>query len=65
MELSNLQRVDMYEKIRIEKLKTENANVIVNWCKDKDEDFLRQWAGRGYIYPLTETQISERLEDLF
>ena len=24
MELSNLQRVDMYEKIRIEKLKTEN-----------------------------------------
>ena len=53
----------MYEKIRIEKLKAENANVIVNWCKDKDEDFLRQWAGRGYIYPLTETQISERLED--
>lgn len=53
----------MQEKIRIEKLKTDNANVIVNWCKDRDADFLRQWAGRGYVYPLTENQIIERLED--
>ncbi|MBP3414865.1 MAG: hypothetical protein J6L81_06695, partial [Clostridia bacterium] len=50
----------MCEKIKIEKLNPDNAETIVNWCKDKDEDFLRQWAGMGYSYPLTQNQICER-----
>lgn len=49
--------------ISIEKLKQDNASVIVSWCNNKDEDFLRQWAGRGYIYPLTEKQILDRVAD--
>lgn len=51
----------MCEKIKIEKLNPDNADIIVNWCKDKDENFLRQWAGMGYSYPLTKNQICERL----
>ena len=53
----------MSETIKIDKLKPQNAGAIVNWCKDKDEDFLRQWAGNGYAYPLTEEQICSRLSD--
>lgn len=53
----------MHEEIRIEKLKPDNASIIVSWCKDKDEDFLRQWAGSGYSYPLTENQICARLAE--
>lgn len=49
--------------ILIEKLKPENASKIVSWCQDKDADFLMQWAGRGYIYPLTEKQIFDRVEE--
>jgi len=53
----------MCETIKIEKLKTCNINTIVHWCSGRDEDFLRQWAGNGYVYPLTENQIRSRLEN--
>ncbi|MBP3923383.1 MAG: GNAT family N-acetyltransferase [Ruminiclostridium sp.] len=53
----------MNEEIKIKKLDNKNIKAIVNWCKDKDADFLMQWAGAGYIYPLTEEQISKRLYD--
>ena len=47
--------------IRIEPLEKKDASCIVAWNTGKDADFLTQWAGRGYRYPLTETQITERL----
>lgn len=43
-------------------LEKTDANRIVDWNKGKDADFLTQWAGRGYRYPLTEEQITERLD---
>ncbi len=51
----------MYEPIIIEKLKAEHAHRIVDWCRDTNADFLAQWAGTAYCYPLTEQQIVERL----
>ena len=42
-------------------LEKKDVNCIVAWNAGKDADFLTQWAGRGYRYPLTETQITERL----
>ena len=50
-------------KVIINRLNSNNTHLIVNWCKDKDEYFLRQWAGNGYSYPLTEQQICDRLAD--
>lgn len=47
--------------MEIQKLKIDNIENIVNWCKDKDADFLTQWSGRGYQYQLTEEQIINRL----
>jgi RimJ/RimL family protein N-acetyltransferase len=42
-------------------LEKKDASRIVEWNKAKDADFLTQWAGRGYCYPLTVEQITERL----
>lgn len=53
----------MYETVKINRLNPKNTHLIVDWCKDKDEDFLRQWAGNGYCYPLTEKQICDRLSE--
>lgn len=47
--------------MEIQRLKLSNINNIVNWNQNKDADFLFQWAGRGYEYPLTEEQIVDRL----
>jgi RimJ/RimL family protein N-acetyltransferase len=47
--------------IRILPLEKKDAHCIVEWNRGKDTDFLMQWAGRGYQYPLTEEQITERL----
>lgn len=49
--------------MKIQKLKIENIENIVNWCQDKDADFLTQWAGKGYEYPLTKKQIEDRLSE--
>jgi RimJ/RimL family protein N-acetyltransferase len=48
--------------IRIEPLEKKDTRRIVAWNKAKDADFLTQWAGRGYCYPLTVEQITERLD---
>lgn len=53
----------MCETVKINPLNPNNAHLIADWCKCKDEDFLRQWAGNGYSYPLTEQQICDRLAD--
>ena len=47
--------------IHIVPLEKNNANCIVAWNKGKDADFLTQWAGRGYRYPITEEQITARI----
>lgn len=47
--------------MEIQRLELSNINNIVNWNQNKDADFLFQWAGRGYEYPLTEEQIADRL----
>ena len=49
--------------MKIQKLKIENIENIVSWCQDKDADFLTQWAGKGYEYPLTKKQIEDRLSE--
>jgi RimJ/RimL family protein N-acetyltransferase len=46
--------------IRIVPLEKNNANRIVTWNTGK-ADFLTQWAGRGYRYPITEEQITARI----
>lgn len=38
-------------------LDEENAECIVKWNAGKDADFLMQWAGLGFTYPITEEQI--------
>ena len=48
--------------IRIIPLEKKDASRIVDWNKAKDAGFLMQWAGRGYCYPLTVEQITERLD---
>jgi RimJ/RimL family protein N-acetyltransferase len=47
--------------IRIVPLEKNNVKYIVAWNQGKDTDFLTQWAGRGYQYPITEEQIIARL----
>lgn len=47
----------------IQKLEAKNAANIARWCEGKGKDFLAQWAGRGYEYPLTAEQITARLAD--
>lgn len=49
--------------INIKLLQKEHAAEIVKWCSNKDADFLTQWAGRGYSYPLNEEQLINRLDD--
>lgn len=47
----------------IQKLEAKNAANIARWCEGKGADFLAQWAGVGYEYPLTAEQITARLAD--
>lgn len=36
---------------------------IIEWNKGCSKDFLIQWTGRGYEYPITVEQIKERMEN--
>ena len=47
--------------LRIVPLEKNNASSIVTWNMGKDADFLIQWAGQGYRYPITEEQITARI----
>ncbi len=42
-------------------LREKNIEKIVAWNQDKGADFLRQWAGLGYHYPLSVRQVTTRL----
>ena len=42
-------------------LENSDAKSIVQWNSKKDADFLQQWAGRGYMFPITEQQIVDRI----
>lgn len=48
--------------IEIVALTKEDAKNIVKWNRGTDADFLQQWSGRGYHYPITEQAIKERIE---
>jgi RimJ/RimL family protein N-acetyltransferase len=47
--------------ICITPLEKKDVSSIIAWNEGKGADFLTQWAGRGYRYPLMEEQITERL----
>lgn len=48
--------------IEIVDLTGEDASHIVKWNRGTDADFLQQWSGRGYHYPITEEAIKDRIE---
>ena len=39
--------------LEISELSREDAKMIVKWNEGLDEDFLYQWAGPGYTYPIS------------
>lgn len=49
--------------IEIQPLEKSDAGLIVEWNADKDADFLTQWTGNGYAYPITESQIITRINE--
>ncbi len=48
--------------MRILPLENIDAELIVRWNNKKTADFLNQWAGRGYEYPITVKQITDRIQ---
>lgn len=51
------------EMLTIRPLEETDVCPIVEWNAGKDEDFLRQWTGCGYEYPITERQIMDRIRE--
>lgn len=49
--------------IKLELMKREDLEKILLWNKDKDEDYLLQWAGPIYNYPLTLKQLEDNLSN--
>ncbi|MDR1559036.1 MAG: GNAT family N-acetyltransferase [Clostridiales bacterium] len=47
--------------LSISPLHTDDIYDILNWNADTGPEFLTQWAGNGYIYPLTYEQLAKRL----
>ena len=47
--------------IRIIPLENNDTKSIISWNTGKDADFLTQWSGKGYQYPITVEQITARL----
>jgi Acetyltransferases, including N-acetylases of ribosomal proteins len=45
--------------MKLELMNKEELYNIVEWNKDKSADFLLQWSGPSYTYPLTITQIED------
>lgn len=48
--------------LKIRPLEREDAVNIVKWNENKTSDFLLQWAGSGYEYPVSEKQIIDRID---
>ena len=49
--------------ISILPLQESDCNNILMWNQGKDADFLMQWSGQYYKYPITEEQILNRLNN--
>jgi RimJ/RimL family protein N-acetyltransferase len=49
--------------IKIRTFSADDAEHIVKLNENTNEDFLRQWAGRFYVYPLTQEQIHKRIQN--
>lgn len=49
--------------ISILPLQESDYNNILMWNQGKDADFLMQWSGQYYKYPITEEQILNRLNN--
>lgn len=49
--------------IKLEVLKVKDYMIIVKWNEDKSSDFLLQWAGPVYKYPLTLEQIDQYVKN--
>lgn len=45
--------------IRLQHLEKEDLNKIVKWNLNKSADFILQWAGPLYSYPLTISQVED------
>ena len=45
--------------MKLELMNREDFYKIVEWNKDKSADFLLQWAGPSYTYPITIAQIED------
>lgn len=52
---------DTVKLIKLEFLQKEDFNKIVQWNSDNSRDFLYQWAGSWYQYPITEKQLEDRI----
>lgn len=50
--------------VRLEKITKSDFYKIVEWNKNKTSDFLHQWAGREYKFPLSINQINEKYTQL-
>lgn len=44
-------------KVYLEALSEQDFTTIIEWINQKDEDFIVQWAGLTYTYPLTIEQL--------
>lgn len=44
-------------KIYLETLSEQDFITIIEWVNQQDEDFIVQWAGLTYTYPLTIEQM--------
>jgi RimJ/RimL family protein N-acetyltransferase len=49
--------------IEIRQMVDSDAEYIVEFNKGTDKDFLNQWAGRFYTYPITTEQITTRIKN--
>lgn len=53
----------MSNDITFRRLTPADAEEIVRWNGTADAAFLRQWSGRGYVFPLTAEQINAALSE--
>ena len=49
--------------ISILPLEKDDAELIVKWNEGTTSDFLRQWTGHGFEFPITESQIINRIDN--
>lgn len=47
--------------MKLSKITDKGIASVIEWCRDTDADFLRQWSGRNYTFPITAGQIASRL----